>query len=325
MAKTIKIENGLIEELALFAGESLEASQKILEKAVLGGESAESDLREWYEHRFKPNVVFVEQKEYGAATIDALRIITHTAGTDFGGSRQRDLAQRWADFTRGYLGEQAFKQFLATKFNIDSELEHTLGGEIGELSATDIKRIKKPEEEWRNPLLKISIKTSKMGGIWLDVAKAQLEATDVAVLVRIGGSTQSHLLAFMKSLSVFKDKILKFGQDQSIIDADEAQRIFDDVPSFNRIPAYICGFVKTSDVVGRPARHEGILRTKNYEAYGWSGLWTPAAMAEIKQKENVPGSVSLRGLGEISHDAYLFNAGALQWQLADWEGIARGL
>ena len=100
-------------------------AEMILEKAKKGGEinNDMSDI-DWFEKRFKPNVVFIDEDGYTKMCVDALKILGTTAATDYGGSRQRDLGQLWADMTRGYLGEYAFQIYLKNKLNLEAKLGH---------------------------------------------------------------------------------------------------------------------------------------------------------------------------------------------------------
>lgn len=138
--------------------------------------------------------------------IDALKIVSTTAGTDFGSSRQRDFGQVWADMTRGYLGEYAFKKFLEKTYSISCELGHEIGN-LGDYLPTDIHNIKKSGESWRKPKLSIGVKAVKWNGIWFDIPSDQFNHSDIHVLVKVG-TARDHLFAFFKQLSVFKDKVL---------------------------------------------------------------------------------------------------------------------
>src|SRR3989344_5707931 len=92
---------------------------KLIEKAKTGQEINENlDLEEWLKSRLLPNTVLIDEMEYSKMCIDALKILGKTAATDYGGSRQRDLGQLWADMTRGYLGELAISKFLENNWNI---------------------------------------------------------------------------------------------------------------------------------------------------------------------------------------------------------------
>src|SRR3989344_3758608 len=95
--------NQLIKELVKVTNATQKEAESIVAKAVEGGETDLNNLENWYHARFKPNLVFIQKEDYARMCIDALKNLGKTAATDFGGSRQRDLAQLWADTTRGYL------------------------------------------------------------------------------------------------------------------------------------------------------------------------------------------------------------------------------
>lgn len=100
-----------------------EEADKLIEKAMVGGEIvSEDNIGEWFNERFLPNCVLIDEIGYAQMCVDALKILSTTAATDYGSSRQRDMGQLWADMTRGYLGEHAFVLFLKQRtgflFNI---------------------------------------------------------------------------------------------------------------------------------------------------------------------------------------------------------------
>ena len=71
---------------------SSEDAEKIIEKAVIGGEVLEGgEFSQWYNERFLPNCMFIDETGYSKMCVDALKILSRTAATDYGSSRQRDL------------------------------------------------------------------------------------------------------------------------------------------------------------------------------------------------------------------------------------------
>src|SRR3989339_1566816 len=78
-------------------------------------------------------------------------------------------------------------------------------------------------------------------GIWMDIPGNHFEHSDVHVLIKIGAK-RDHLFAFFKNLSVFKDKVLKRGEEVGLLSREESANLFDSLPSFEPIPAYVCGF-----------------------------------------------------------------------------------
>jgi len=293
---------------------------KILEKAIAGGEITKTfSLQKWVNERFLPNCVLVDEDGYSRMCVDALKILSGTAATDYGSSRQRDLGQLWADMTRGYLGELAFILFLEQRWGIKAELGHEAGA-LEDFLPEDIKQIKKKGEQARPPKIRLSIKTTKWNGIWLDIPGDQFNHSDVHVLVKVGAG-RDHLFAFFKKLSVFKDKVLKRGQEVGVLTADSASALFDKLPSFKPIPAYICGFA-LKDKKHTPLCYEGSKGRKNYTICSWNGPINPGDTDAVKKKESVSGKISFEGIGDFAHDkGYLFNTGNLLWQDKDWKTI----
>lgn len=295
-------------------------AEKIIQKAIAGGECSKANLESWLHNRFLPNCVLIDEEGYSRMCINALKILYKTAGTDYGSSRQRDFGQKWADMTRGYLGEYAFKLFLSQTQNIDAKLDHGVG-EMADFLPTDIHLIKeKGEAEYRLPNLSISIKASKWNGIWLDIPGDQFSHSDIFVFVKVG-TGQDHLFAFFKHISVFKDKILKVGREVGSLTSEESDMLFDSLPSFTPIPAYICGFTR-KDIDYPELSYSGKMGRLHYTVKGWNGPINPGDLEKIKQKENVPGKVKFEGIGQFSHDkGYLFNTGNLLWMQSDWKEV----
>lgn len=297
-------------------------AKKIIDKAILGGETSEDQLEDWFNNRFIPNCVFIDADGYAKMCVDALKISTSTAATDYGSSRQRDLGQLWSDMTRGYLGEYAFQIFLEKKWGIKSKLGHELG-ELEEYLSKDIHKIKPPNQGWREPNLRISIKTTKWNGIWFDIPNEQFHHSDIHVLVKVG-TGRDHLFAFFKHLSVFKDKVLKKGTEVGILSKEEADDLFENLPTFKPIPAYICGFIKSNDHFDNLS-YEGKMGKKIFTIKGWNGPLQSGDLEKIKELEGAQ-KVKFESIGNFSHDrGYLFNTGKLLWTEQDWEYIHQNI
>jgi len=299
-------------------------AEKILEKAKAGGEITPDFADErWLNERFLPNCVLIDEDGYTRMCIDALKVLGSTAATDYGSSRQRDLGQLWADMTRGYLGEYAFQLFLKNKWNIEIELDHGPGN-LEDYLPTDIHRIKENGQDYRLPKLNVSIKTTKWNGIWLDIPGDQFDHSDIYVLVRVG-TGRDHLFAFFKDISVFRDKILKRGEDISALTKEESVGIFNKLPSFAPIPSYICGFALRDDYYEKLS-YSGKMGRKNYTVTGWKGPINPGDIERIKKEKQVSGKVKFEGIGSFSHEkGYLFNAGNLLWHDKDWQNYLKKL
>ncbi|MHB8710192.1 MAG: hypothetical protein ACYC6X_01405 [Minisyncoccota bacterium] len=293
-------------------------AEMIVAKAIAGGETSEVDVSDWYEQRFLPNLVLIDEDGYSRMCIDALKILDKTAATDYGGSRQRDMGQLWADMTRGYLGELAFQLFLKNK-GVKIKLGHERG-ELSDYLVGDIREVKKKGEDSRPPKVQIGIKTTKWNGIWFDLPGDQFNHSGAHTFIKVG-TGRNHLFAFFKKISVFKDKVLKVGQDIGLLTTDESTEIYNELPTFKPIPAYISGFVlrepgyPTSSYGGRKGR-------LHYKIKSWAGPISASDLEKIKETEHVTGRVEFEGIGKFSHDrGYLFNTGSLLWKEEDWRNL----
>jgi hypothetical protein len=298
----------------------------IIDKAFAGGEIVNpADLEPWLTHRFFPNCVFIDEIGYAQMCVDALKILPSIAATDYGSSRQRDMGQLWADMTRGYLGEYAFKLYMKNRFGIGAKLGHEKGELAGYLPM-DIHMIDRVGEPTRPPHLNIGIKAVKWNGIWFDIPGDQFNHSDVHVLVKVGAG-RDHLFAFFKSLSVFKDKVLKKGEEIGSLTAAESTDLYDKLPSFAPIPAYICGFALRSTKY-LSCSHVGKKGRMHYKIHAWNGPIAAGDLDLVKQKEGISGKgkIQFSGIGEFTHDSgYLFNTGNLLWKQDDWDSVFKAL
>jgi len=308
----------IIEEIKNAIGVSFEDASIIYKKAIEGGEIINGNNDIWLNERFIPNIVHIDENGYTKMCIDALKILKGTAATDYGSSRQRDMGQLWADMTRGYLAEYAFIMFLEKHWSIKAELGHE-SGLLEDYLPSDIHKIKKNDEnDFRNPNLKIGIKGTKWNGIWVDIPGAQFQHSDIHVLIKVG-TGRDHLFAFFKHISVFRDKVLKKGIDSGAINQKEADILYDNLPHFEPVPAYISGFT-IKDKIYDDLSYFGKKGRKNYTITGWNGEIKAGDLQKIKAKENVIGSIKFQGIDEFSHESgYLFNTGNLLHTKSDWE------
>ena len=299
---------------------NLQEAENIIDKAVSGGEiTREVTFDTWIEKRFLPNLVFIDERGYSQMCIDALKILSKTAPTDYGSSRQRDLGHLWADMTRGYLGEYAFSLFLKNCWGITAKLGHEVG-ELADYLPMDIHQIKEPQAEYRSPRLKIGIKAVKWNGIWFDISGDQFNHSDIHVLVKVG-TGRDHLFAFFKKISVFKDKILKVGQEVGSLSEEEADKLYQDLPSFTPISAYICGFVP-KDAEYASLSYTGKKGRLHYTITSWNGPIASGDLDRIKEREGVTGKIKFEGIGKFAHDrGYLFNTGSILWKEEDWSSV----
>lgn len=255
--------------------------------------------------------------------VDALKILGTTAATDYGSSRQRDMGQLWADMTRGYLGEYAFKLFLKQRFNVEVELGHEVGA-LQTYLPTDIHAITDNQGRSRSANLKVSLKTTKWNGIWLDIPGDQFSHSDVHILINVD-TGRDHLFAFFKHLSVFKDKVLKKGMEVCSLTTGEANDLFDKLPNWTPISAYICGFVEQLPQYNT-RQYSGKKGRLNYKINSWNGKISSGDLSVIKLEQEVTGKIEFAGIVQFAHDnGYLFNTGNLQWQADEWKCLVSKL
>jgi len=185
--------------------------------------------------------VVLDHKDYTKALTYALKLAPSLAGTDFGSTRQRDLGQLWTDSARGFLGEIALARFFDAKFGVTLSLDYSLGS-LEQYLPSDITGIVLPDNTTITPQIATSIKTTKFTGLWLDVPGAQIDHSDVFVLVKLG-ITRDHFVSFLKWISFVRDKLLNYALQIEAIDEDEAEELWNILPEFRDIPCYIAGFL----------------------------------------------------------------------------------
>ena len=303
-------------EISDHLGISDSFAELIVQTAKEAGELTD-DTDFWFENRLKPNLIHIGEPAYSNLCVTALKYLL--TDPDFS-SRDDDLSliQQWTDLTHQLMGEYAFKLFVAQNW----AKEVVMGHEVGELDtflATDVHGVVEDGVK-RLPNLNISIKTSKWNGIWLDIPGDQFNHADIHVFVKVG-TGRDHLFAFFKHISVFKHKVLKKGVEVGSLTDQESEDLFDALPSFAPIPAYICGFVKQAETY-QPLPYSGKKGRIHYTISGWNGEILAGDLDRIKTKESVEGNIKFKGIGSFSHDkGYLFNTGNLLWERGEWSNI----
>jgi len=107
----------VVSEIAGILKEKIEDNKLVQElasqawKGACEGLEFEESHMEWFDKRFKYQFVWLEKEDYIKALIRSLWLAPVFAGTDFGGTRQRDMAQVWTDTARTIclLGAQSGK------------------------------------------------------------------------------------------------------------------------------------------------------------------------------------------------------------------------
>jgi hypothetical protein len=308
----------------------------LLKGADAGLENAEiatGAFQSWLEARFKYQLVWLEKDDYTKALVRALWLAQVFAPTDFGGSRQRDVAQIWTDTARGFLGEIALSKFTTKNFGIETKID-TSRGKLEEYLPTDVAEVRPVGSAWKKARIKVSIKATKFNGRWLDVG-TQFGHSDAFVLVKVGILRQ-HFPAFLKAISFLKDKLFPAARELGELEQKDADKLWDEIPVFEPIPAYVAGFLDkgkydwSSPIQEMDARLVGRTERKKLVISHGVGLFSP---------DNVRGSprgreLDPQGIYPIKIDPiidsltgakFLTHSGALEHGQLAWKGLVERL
>lgn len=318
------VKSGRLPQVLLDSGDGKKThADELCEGAVKGRDidgfgSIESWLR-WLEF----SVVQLDERDYLIAAVHALRLAPRFAATDYGTARMRDLGQLWTDAIRGFLGELAFAKWLKTRFDASIELDYEKKS-LEEALPTDVKCV-----NGKRPPFGVSIKTTKLGGVWLDVPYRQLERSRVFILVRVG-VTRYHFVSFLKVISVIRDKLLQLAVGGNLIGKTEAEEIWKSIPDFKPVIAYIAGFVDKQDYSNVEDDKESIilvegkLTQKKFAIYKYLGWWHPDLSDKIKILCEIPQSVKIEfeGIKEFTRTwHFLASSGVLKKSEKAWEQL----
>jgi hypothetical protein len=294
-------------------------------------ELEDTTFDEWLKERFQYQLVWLDQGDYARALIRALWLAPKFAATDFGSARQRDFGQVWTDTARGFMGEIALKKFFAER--LDTSIEFDTGrGKVEEFLPSDIKSIQRPGEKARKGMLRVSIKTSKFNGRWLDVPGAQVEHSDIFIFIKIG-IARPHLLAFMKAISFLKDKLFAEGRRLGELDEKDSKELWDEVPDFEEIPVYVAGFLDKSTLT-MPIDQVGIKvsgrKNKKLLVYSGVGIFSTQSVRERADVKYLDPAGTLPividpmiDLGTSPH--FMANSGALEFGKRAWQKLLERL
>jgi hypothetical protein len=311
-----------------FEEDLCEGAVRGLDVDQLGGLDRWIDWLNW-------SSVVLDDNDYLKVALHALRLAPRVVATDYGTARQRDLGQLWADAIRGFLGEVAFAKWLREKYGLAVELDYSRGP-LEEFLPSDIKSV-----EGRQPGIKISIKTTKLNGIWLDIPGAQIEHSDVYVLVRVG-VTREHLIAFFKKISVIRDKLMKIARERGLLSEEELSEIWNSVPEFSPLPAYVAGFLDKSEISEHIKNKYSIIEAdgtvkvskiviNKYMGYWHSGedIYAKNLREYLKRKgKSVKDNMKIEfeGIGEFSRALhFIASSGLLKKRREDWDSIVTHL
>ncbi len=169
--------------------------------------------------------------EYEACFEFAIKMVY--GGLSLHGIRgERTEVQAADDVILGILAEHAIKKFFADKYSIDIKLDEEV--HTHEITPQDIDQIK-IGTEYRQPLLGVGIKASKMKNAYLVLGSKEVELderkSDVYIFARVG-LPGDHLFRILRDHSFF-GKVRKFLEDNIG---------FKKIGILENIPVWICGF-----------------------------------------------------------------------------------
>lgn len=262
-------------------------------------------LLDWFENRVKTNTISLEREDYLRALSSSFELLTigDPAKTDFGSSRQREFGQQWTDFTRGYLGEIAMKKFFEKNLETKVELDQREAGDVDSFLPTDLSKIES-NDEMRPVDFRLSIKTSKLGSMWLGIPNGQLGHSDAFSLVKIG-IPLNHLAIFLKEIDGLEE-LLQFEE------GEDKQEILNAIPDFKPIPAYIPGFAYRKDF------EEGELEMSEARKY------VKVSGGIGRQPDEAPdgfSGIKIKGIGSMNEE-YISSTGAMKFARKDWAELA---
>ncbi len=107
---------------------------------------------------------------------------------------------------------------------------------------------------------------------------------------------------------------------QGFLNNETASLLYDSLPLFQPITAYIAGFVIVNKEY-KDLSYTGVLPRTKFTVKSWNGAIKSGDLERIREKENLGSNntISFEGIGKFSHsDDYLFNTGNLLWKKEDW-------
>ena len=272
----------------------------------------------WFNQKVLPNTVVLTKEDYQVALFSAFKllILGKIAKTDFGTSRQRDFGHMWTDFTRGYLGEIGIKKFMNKRLKLDVKLEEVRVGDVKEFIQRDIVKVKDGQNV-RDVRAKISIKTSKLNAIWLDIGN-QIGHSDFFIFMKIGLKTD-HYPTYMKESGAV-ELLLKSAVSAGEIPKEKFEEakneLYAKIPDFRALPAYVAGYVSKQDL------EEGELEVEEWTTKKRNGTEETARMViGGRGYYDTDTADEVLGIGDIGTGKHLASISSLRWKQEDWNTI----
>ncbi len=302
---------------------------ELIRGAEDGLEFASVSFDEWFENRFKPQLIWLTMEDYERALLRALWLARTFAGTDYGSSRQRDMAQVWTDTARGFAGEIALSKFLQSRFGVETKVDVTRG-KTEDYLPTDVAHVQEGGR-WRAPNITLSVKATKFNGRWLDAPGAQINHSDGFVLAKLG-ITRQHFLGFLKDRGLI-EAMLSHGKELKEVSEGDAKILLDEIPASYPVPVYLPGWLDKSElnlpidmlnvsVVGRSKRRIVVRQGV--------GIFTPDRIRQYPSISALQESVGLEIeiepiVKSFTGQKFLAHSGAFKFGDEAWEALIKRL
>jgi hypothetical protein len=309
-----------------------EVYRTLMRGAVNSGEAEDSGsgMKRWFDERYMPNSVILDMDDYSKALIRSLWLAPNLAALDFTGGRLRDFAQLWTDTSRGFLGEIAIQKFLKENFGLNVHLE-TRRGKAAEFMASDILVMEKGKTEPRKSSIKVSIKTTKFNGRWLEIPESQFRQSDVFAFVKLGIS-RYHFSAYLKTLKVI-EQLFKKGEELEELNEEQIKTLSGEIPEWMPIPAYIAGFVDKAGLklpihslsFRTPRKQKaisGVRPISRIEIEGGIGLFYDSVIRESEKIKalgiGADTPINIAGINKDADGNFYASSGLLDFEKEKW-------
>jgi len=191
------------------------------------------DLERWKAER-EYRLVTLNRNNYVQCFNFAIEsFYTYKSRSDFLGSRERGLGKWCEDFIPGKLGEIAVARFIKKNFDIDIQLDFSIGEGIPAQDITTIALPRKGQRAFNPTRIRTSIKTTKMKNVWLAVPQKELDdpmrSSNVYILSRLE-LPLDHLGRIMKDHDLLRGALSRY------------------IPDFQDVRAEVVGFANKEDL-----------------------------------------------------------------------------
>jgi hypothetical protein len=191
----------------------------------------------------------------------------------------------------------------------------------------------------RKSKMKLSIKTTKFNGRWLEIPESQFKQSDVFVSVKLGIS-RYHFSAYLKTLKTI-EQIFNRGAELKELDKDQIQILSKEIPEWMPIPAYVAGFVIKKELnlpvhslsFKTPRRRnkeiDGQRPISRIEIEGGIGLFSYESLEKLPQikatgiGEDIP--INIAGINKEVDGKFYASSGALTFEKGKWEKLVHSL